>query len=306
MSKKNKRKAAATEAAASKYYSKPFNVFAIFWVSILALISALPFLLVLSGSFTDNTAILTYGYQLIPPQFSLEAYRIVFRAPEVLLRAYGVTIFITVVGTVTSVFLTSMAAYVLHRKDFKHRNIFALIFFFTTIFSGGLVPFFLLYTSLGLQNNILALIFPHLIGFINIVIMRTFFTSLPAAIGESGKIDGANDFTIYFRLYLPMAIPGLATIGLFTALAYWNEWYNAMLFISDERLYPLQYLLHRILNAARFATTLAQRTGTTMAAMPTESLKLAMLMVTIGPVVFLFPFIQRFFIRGLTIGAVKG
>jgi putative aldouronate transport system permease protein len=283
-----------------------FRLFGSIIVVLLAVICVLPFILVISGSFTKNDAILIHGYSLIPSKFSLEAYKLIFSVPEVILNSYVVTIAVTAVGTMFGLFLTSMTAYTLHRRDFLYRNIFSFFFFFTTLFSGGLIPWYLLMLNLGMRNNPLALIVPSLLSVFNIIIMRTFFSTLPESIGESGRIDGANDFTVYFKLYLPMAIPGLATIGLFMALAYWNEWYNALLFISDPKLYPLQYQLYKIISSINFAATVAQRTGKQMQNVPTESIKLAMVCVTVGPIVLLFPYIQRYFIKGLTIGAVKG
>lgn len=283
-----------------------FSIFGYTIVSIVALICLIPFLLVVSGSFTDNTVIIKEGYGLIPQKWSLEAYEIIFRVPDVIFRSYLVTILLTVGGTFCSLFLVSMTAFVLHRKDFKYRNVFSFYFFFTTLFSGGLVPWYLLMVRLGMRDNFLAMVLPGLFSVFNIIIMRTFFTSLPASIGESGKIDGANDFTIYWRLYLPMALPGLATIGLFTALGYWNEFYNAMLFISDSRFYPLQYQLYKMMSSAAMAAKIAQMTGKMTASLPSETMKLAMVCVTVGPIIFLFPFIQKFFIQGLTIGSVKG
>jgi putative aldouronate transport system permease protein len=286
--------------------SPGFNIFGGVIVLFFTAVCLLPFLLVLSGSFTDNSTILKYGYSLIPKKFSTTAYELIFRAPDMIFNSYMITIFITIVGTAGSVFFTSMTAYVLHRKDFKYRNYFSFFFFFTTLFSGGLIPWYLLMLKLGMRNSILALIVPGILSVFNIIVMRTFFSTLPESIGESGKIDGANDFAIFFRLYLPMATPGLATIGLFVALNYWNEWYNAMIFITKPRLYPLQYQLYKIISGAALAAQIAQKTGQQTRTVPTEAIKLAMVCITVGPIIFLFPYIQRYFIKGLTIGAVKG
>jgi putative aldouronate transport system permease protein len=275
-------------------------------VLLLALICLMPFWLMVSGSLTDNGAILRDGYRFWPSVPSLEAYKLIFKVPDVILRAYLVTICLTAVGTAVSVFITSMTAYVLHRKDFKYRNVFSFFFFFTTLFSGGLIPFYLLMLNLKMRDSYLALLLPPMLSVFNIIVMRTFFSTLPDEIGESGKIDGANDFTVYFRLYLPMAVPGLATIGLFVALVYWNDWYNALLFISNPKMYPLQYQLYKIISQAEFAKTVAQRTGQQVQNIPSEAIKLAMACVATGPIILLFPFIQRYFIKGLTIGAVKG
>ena len=283
-----------------------FAIFGYTFVTLLALICFIPFWLLVMGSFTSDRAIMAYGFRFWPAEFTLEAYRLVFQVPEVILRSYVVTVVLTVVGTTISVFIVSMTAYVLHRKDFKWRNKFAFFFFFTTLFSGGLVPYFLLMTNLGMRDNYLALLLPPMLSVFNIIVMRTFYSSLPSEIGESGKMDGAGDFTICVRLYMPMAIPGLATIGLFTALTYWNDWQNALLFLNDSRMFPLQFQLFRILSQVEFARQVAQATGQQFADVPTEALRLATACVTIGPIILLFPFVQRYFIRGLTIGAVKG
>ena len=283
-----------------------FSIFGYSLVVFLVLVCFVPFWLMVSGSFTSNAAILRDGYRFWPSEFTLEAYRLVFVVPEVILNSYVVTICLTIAGTVLSVFFTSMTAFVLHRKDFKYRNHFSFFFYFTTLFSGGLIPYYLLMLSLGMRDNYLALLLPPMIGVFNIIVMRTFFSSLPAEIGESGKIDGANDFVIYSRLYMPMAIPGLATIGLFTALIYWNDWMSALLFINQQSMFPLQFQLFRIISRVEFARMVAQRTGQHFGDVPSEALKLATACVTIGPIIMLFPFIQRYFIRGLTIGAVKG
>jgi putative aldouronate transport system permease protein len=283
-----------------------FTIFGATFVLALTVICLVPFWLMVSGSFTENAAILRDGYRFWPSVPSIEAYRLVFRVPDIIFRAYFVTICLTLAGTLISLFITSMTAYVLHRKDFRYRNVFSFFFYLTTLFSGGLIPFYLLMLSLGMRNSYLALLFPLMLSVFNIIVMRTFFSTLPSEIGESGKIDGAKDFAIYYRLYLPMAVPGLATIGLFTALVYWNDWYNALLFINKPRMYPLQFQLYSIISQANFARTVAQRTGRQISNVPTEALKLAMACITIGPVVMFFPFIQRYFIKGLTIGAVKG
>ena len=283
-----------------------FNIFGITFVLALTVFCLVPFWLMVSGSFTENAAILRDGYRFWPSVPSVEAYKLVFKVPDIILRSYLVTICLTLAGTLISLFITSMTAFALHRKDFRYRNIFSFFFYLTTLFSGGLIPFYLLMLNLGMRNSYLALLFPPLLSVFNIIVMRTFFSTLPAEIGESGKMDGAHDFTIYARLYLPMAVPGLATIGLFTALVFWNDWYNALLFINKPVMYPLQFQLYSIISQVNFAKTVAQRTGQQIANVPTEALKLAMACITIGPVVLFFPFIQRYFIRGLTIGAVKG
>lgn len=267
----------------------------------------IPFVLVISGSFTSEQSILRDGYRFIPKIISTEAYRAIFKAPMQIVRAYSVTIFLVVIGTAISLFMVSMTAYVLSKKDFKYRNKISYFFYFTTIFSGGLVPWYILMVSyLHLNNNYLALLLPQLFSVFNIIVMRTFIKSIPDAIGESGKMDGAGEFKIFIWLILPMSTPALATIGLFIVLGYWNDWYLAMLFITKDKMYPLQYFLYKVLNNMDFANKVSEMTGIPTPQMPKESFKLAMTVIATGPIIFLYPFIQKYFIRGITIGAVKG
>jgi len=275
-------------------------------VGIMAVLGFLPFWLLVMGSLTDNPTIMREGFSLWPSQFSLDAYRMVFAVPQMILRAYAVTIFITVSGTVGTVLLCSITGYALSRKDFQYRNYFAFFFYFPSLFSGGLIPFFLLMISLGMRNNPLSMILPGLMGFFFIVVLRSFFKQLPDEIGESGKMDGANELTICFKLYMPMAIPALATIGLFAALNYWNSWMPAMLFINNPNWFPLQLVLHRILNNAQLVMREGQAAGVSVRNIPTQAFQLAMVCVATGPIILLFPYIQKYFIKGLTIGAVKG
>jgi len=284
-----------------------FNTFGYVVTGFVTIVCLLPFLLVISGSFTPEELIFREGYRLIPSVFSLEAYRNLFMAPEAVFRAYSVTITLTVSGTLLGLFFTSMTGYVLQRKSFKYRNFFAFYFFFTTLFGGGLVPWFILISRyLGMRNTIWALLLPGMLSVFNIILMRTFFSSIPEALVESAKIDGAGEFTIFYRIMLPVAKPALATIGLFLAVQYWNDWYLAMLFITDERLFPLQYFLYRMMHTMEFANIMAANIGIPVRSIPRESMKLAMTVVATGPIILVYPFVQRFFIKGITIGAVKG
>ncbi|SFE17892.1 putative aldouronate transport system permease protein [Paenibacillus catalpae] len=278
------------------------------FISLLAVICFIPFLLVVSSSLSQESSIVEKGYQLIPAVWSTEAYSMLFKYPEQMLRAYGVTIMVTAIGTLVGLFVTAMTAYVLQRKDFRWRNQFAFFFFFTTLFSGGLVPWYMLIvTYLDLKDKLLVLILPMLLNVFYIIVMKTFMSSIPEAITESAKIDGAGDFRIFVQLILPLSKPVLATIGLFIALAYWNDWYNALLFVSDEKLMPLQYYLYKMLgnmDGMRKAMVASGAVVTTN--IPTESLKMAMTIVATGPILLAYPFIQRYFVQGLTLGAVKG
>jgi len=274
----------------------------------LAILCVFPFILVVSSSLTEENKILTDGYQFIPTAFSTEAYSILFKYPDQMIQAYMVTIGVTLIGTLLGLFLTSMTAYALSRKDFKWRNKFSFFFFFTTLFNGGLVPWYLLMVNyLHIKDTLMALVIPMMLNVFYIIVMKSFMGSIPEAIVESAKIDGAGDFKIYARLILPLSKPALATIGLFLALAYWNDWYNALLFISDEKLMPLQYYLYKMLgnmDGMRKAMMGAGAVVTT--SIPSESLKMAMTVVATGPILLAYPFVQRYFVQGLTIGAVKG
>ena len=286
-----------------------FIAFAYIFVVIIALLGVIPFIMLLSGSFTSESYIVNHGYSLIPKEFSVNAYKTIFENPQRIVNSYAVTIFITVVGTVISLFLTAMTAYVLQRKDFPWRNKISYFIYFTTLFSGGLTPWYMLMMKFGMKNNLAALIIPHLFSVFNILIVRNYLNGIPHEISESAKVDGANDFLIYIKLIIPLSKPVLATIALFTGLLIWNEWYNCMLFISDQKLYTLQYYLYNMLNNATAMKELVSGTSVDLssgAELPAESAKLAMAIIATGPILLLYPFIQKYFVKGIVIGAVKG
>lgn len=286
-----------------------FNVISYIILTVLSLACLLPFWLVVSGSLSEQYAIQLHGYRLIPEKISFEAYKMLFRIPEDLLRAYGVTIFVTVVGTLLGLFLTSMAAYVLASKDFRYRYQVSFFFYFTSIFGGGLVPWYIFNTKyLHFHNNIISLILPILVNVTYLLILKSYMMSIPVSLYESAKLDGAGDFTIYRRIAMPLCKAGLATVGLFIALNYWNDWYDAMLFLDEGRrdLYPLQYYLNNILTKAQAINAAAARSGIAASEVPSEPMKLAMTVVATGPIVLLYPFLQKYFVKGVTIGAVKG
>lgn len=286
-----------------------FNVVGYTLISLFAVVCVIPFYLVLVGSFMDEKWILTKGYSffLTLKNFSLEGYKIVFKNPLSVLQAYGVTSFVTVVGTVLAILITTMAGFVLSRPDFPWKNQLSFFFFFTTLFSGGLVPWYLLCTqTFHFTNHIYALIVPGLFSVWNMIITKSFMKGIPYELVESAKVDGAGDALIYFRIMLPLSKPLLATLSLFTALGYWNDWYNCMLFINDYKKWNLQYTLQNILNSAESITRMANQTGIRVSAIPTESMKMAMTVVATGPIILLYPFLQKYFVKGMTIGSVKG
>ncbi|MUG86301.1 ABC transporter permease subunit [Paenibacillus timonensis] len=268
----------------------------------------LPFLLVLGTSFTSESAIKRFGFNFWPREFSAFSYKIVFENPDLIVGSYLVTIGITVCGTALGLFLVAMTGYALQRPDFAYRNRISFFIYFTTLFTGGLVPFYLLVTQyLSLKDNYLAVLLPGMLSPFLIIMMKSFVRSIPHAITESAKIDGAGDFTIFIRLILPMTTPALATIGLFIALGYWNEWYNSMLFLSPDMKYrPLQLFLYNVITSADFIRNSAAASNVELRDVPLESMKMATAIVATGPVILFYPFVQRYFIKGITVGAVKG
>lgn len=286
-----------------------FNIMAYTLIAIFSLLCVIPFYLIVVGSFTDEGKIITEGYSffLNASNFSLEAYKMALKNPQSILHAYGITIFVTVVGTVLSIFITTMTGYVLSRQDFPWRNGISFFFFFTTLFSGGLVPWYLLCTTyLNFTNHIYALIIPGLFSVWNMIIAKSFMKGIPFELTEAAKMDGAGDFYTYLRIIMPMAKPLVATLTLFVALAYWNDWYNCMLFMSTGENWNLQYTLQNILNSSEALKRIAAQTGMQVGQMPSEGLKLAMTVIATGPIVLLYPFLQKYFVKGLTLGAVKG
>lgn len=276
-------------------------------VGVFALICLFPFVLMITSSFMNEREILTEGFKLIPSEFNTSAYEFLFDNPQKLIDAYGVTILITVCGTAVGLIIMSMTGYVLNRKDCKYRNIVSFFIYFTTLFSGGLIPSYILMVSyLKLKDNLLALIFPGLISAWSIFLMRNFMKAIPDSLYESATIDGAGDFRIYWQIFLPLAIPSLATVGLFLALGYWNEWYNAMLYIQTTSKYPLQYFLQKMVNQANVQQLISQGVQIDLSDLPTQSIKMATAVVATGPVILFYPFVQRYFVSGLTVGAVKG
>lgn len=283
-----------------------FQVMSYVIIGLMALVCLIPFLLIISASFTEESVILKEGYSLWPSKFSVNAYKTIFQVPEQVFRSYLVTIFITVVGTSVGLFLTSMAAYVLNRKDFKYRNACSFYLYFTTLFSGGLVPFYILIVQyLHLKDSILSIILPTMLSVWNILLMRNFMKSIPDSLYESAKIDGAGDFRIFIRIVLPLSKASLATVGLFQALTYWNEWYNGMLFLQNEDLFPLQLFLRNMLNSQNIMNLVKSGVNISRDMIPTEGMKMAMAVLAMGPVLFFYPFVQRYFVAGMTVGSVK-
>ena len=283
-----------------------FNAIAYVVVGSLAIFALLPFLILAVNSIASEHAIINDGYSFFPRELSLGAYAMVFENPAKILRSYAVTIGVTAVGTGVSLLLSSMAAYVLSRKELGSRGSLAFFLYFTQLFNGGLVPYYLLVSrQLHLQNSVLVLLLVPMFNVLNIFILRNFIqNAIPEALLDAAKIDGASEAGIFFRIVLPLSKPALASIGLFTALGYWNDWWTPMMFVQDEKLYTLQYTLYRIISSVNFSAQMVNNVPTMQ--LPKETLKLAMTVIATGPIVFLYPFVQRYFVKGVTLGAVKG
>jgi putative aldouronate transport system permease protein len=291
--------------------SKETNVVFNIIFAILAALAIIPFIFVLIISLTSEQSLKMNGYQFWPAQWSLDAYKYIFTSSNQITTAYGISIIITVSGTLLGLAIMSTYAYALSRKSFVYRKFFVKLIFIPMLFSGGMVASYLVVTRfLGLKDNILALILPICVSPFNIIILRTFFkTTVPDAIIEAAKIDGASEWITFLKVVLPISIPGIATIGLFLTLGFWNDWFNAMLYIDSNSLIPLQYLLVRIETSMEFLTNNAASMGTgaieAASKMPKETAKMAIVVITTLPILFAYPFFQKYFVGGLTIGAVK-
>ncbi len=284
-----------------------FNVI----LTILSLLSVIPFIFVIIISFTDEEALAMNGYRFIPEKWSLYAYEYIVSAGENILRSYGVTILVTVVGTLIGLLLTGTYAYALSRKTYAFRSFFTKVITVPMLFSGGMIANYLVMTKvLMLKNTIWALILPLCMNSFNVIVLRTFFkTSIPDSVVESAKIDGASEWKLFFRIVIPMAMPGLATIGLFLTLGYWNDWFNALMYIDNKDWIPLQFLLMQIQNSIDWLASnksMMVVDGIQAAAnLPKETIKMAIVVISTLPIIFAYPFFQRYFVNGLTIGAVK-
>ncbi len=274
----------------------------------LTLLFLVPLLVVISASLTDDLTLTKSGYSLWPKQFSFDAYTYILNNPVQMVQAYSVTLFVTVVGTIGGLLVMSMFAYALSRAEFTWRRPISFIIFFTMLFSGGLVPVYILITQyLKLRDTLLVLILPYLFSPWYVFLLRTFFSQLPKEIVDSARIDGANEWQIYGRIMMPLSTPAIATVGLFLILQYWNDYWLSLLYINDSKLYPVQYLLYAILRNAEFITANTQNSAMLGSIrVPVQTIRMAMAVIAMGPVAIAFLTLQRYFVRGLTIGGIKG
>jgi len=269
-----------------------------------------PFLIVIGSSFQSENEILISGYAIIPKKISLVAYKMILKDPKVLLNSYFVTIVTTVIGSTVGLWVTTSYAYVLSRRDFKYRKQLSFYVFFTMLFNGGMVPSYIMIARwLNLKNNILALILPYLISGWNVLLMKGFLQTIPEALFESAKIDGAGEIYTFVKIVIPVSKPPLATVGLFLVLYYWNDWWLTLLYIDKENLMKLQYMLIRVLRNLEFLNSAeAIQYGLVKEGMvvPTQGARMAMCLLAAGPMLVVFPFFQKYFVSGLTVGSVKG
>jgi len=278
--------------------------------AIICLICLYPLALVIGISFSSESSIAIKGFKLIPSQSTLTAYNFVLKESYAVIRAYIVTIFVTCVGTVLSTLVIALYAYPLSRKDFPQRKLFSFIAFFTMLFSAGLVPWYIVCVQfLHLRNNVWALILPYTMNAWYVLIMRTFYkTNVPDSIIESAKIDGAGEYTIFFRIIISLAKPGLATIALFNTIVYWNDWWLPLILVNDPQWFNLQYLMYRVQINIQYLSSMAGNTnvaGEILRRLPSRTAQMAMCILSIGPIVLAYPFFQKYFVKGITIGSLK-
>lgn len=278
------------------------------FLAVLAFLALVPFIMVLSGSLSSESEVVTSGYSVFVKKLSFDSYKFLFSQPKQILDGYKVTIILVAIGTLVSLNIITMTAYVISRKDFESRNKLSFFFYFTTLFNGGMVATYVfMIRYLHLKDTYMALILPHIMNVFYLMTMRSFISiTVPPSIVESAKIDGANDFIIYVKVVFPLLKPALASIGLFIFLSYWNDWYNAMLYINTQEKMPIQYVLYKTINAAENYEKVAGLTGISDVTMPTETTKLAMTVLVTFPIVFAYPFVQKYFVKGIMVGAVKG
>lgn len=277
-------------------------------LTIFALCAILPFILLLTSSLADEQAIKTFGYSFWPKQWSTYAYEYLFKANGAsILRAYGITLFVTVFGTGLSLVITPMIAYALSRRDFKRAAVYSFLVFFTIIFNGGVVPSYIMWNNLfEIKNTIWALIFPNLVtnGFLITIAKNFFSSSIHPALLEAARIDGAGETQIYLKIVLPQSLPIIATLGLMVGLGYWNDWVNGLYYLTNTELYSLQVMLNSILLNAQALSSMGSAASAAMA-MPSTTVRMAIAVIGVVPVMALYPFFQKYFVKGIMLGGVK-
>ena len=280
------------------------------YVILFALICLYPFLLTMGGSLmTDREATLE-GFKVIPSDITFDSYRLIWANKNMILNGYKVTIIVTILGTCCSVIVNGMMGYGLSRRQLPGRAVVNLYVLITMLFNGGMVSWYIVCSRyLHLKDTLFALIVPSLVNAWNIFLIRNYFSGVPEEMSESAKLDGASEFTIFFRIYLILAKPVIATVTLFAALGYWNDWWLGLMLIDNTELHPLQMLLRSMMANIQYLQTMSQQSSeaqSMLANVPGNGVKMAMTVITTGPIILLYPFLQRYFMKGIMVGAVKG
>lgn len=285
----------------------PGQIALYFIMSMISLFCIIPLIIILSSSMTKEIDILTNGYNIFPRHFDFNAYRYLFQRMNVILTGYKVTSLVTFIGTILSLAISAMIAYPISLRRLKYRSFISGYVLLTMLFNGGMVPWYIICVKyLHLHNNLYALILPYLVNGFNIYLMRNYFTTIPEEMHESAKMDGAGELRILWSIILPLSMPVFASVGLFIALTYWNDWWLGLMLIDNTELQPLQLLLRTIVSNVDFLKNSSVLMTSTDQMVPREGIKMAVTIVTIGPIIFLYPFMQRYFVKGLMMGAVKG
>lgn len=288
-----------------------FQITSITILSIATLMALFPFVLLIISSFTDEKTLLVDGYTIFPRKLSLEAYSYIFLRAESVLNSYGLSVIVTAIGTTVSLIITCLMAYPLSRRDFRWKTLVSFLVFFTMLFNGGMVSQYMLWATIfQIKNTLFAYLLPNLLmNAFNVMLVRNFYsTNVPFEIIESSKIDGAGEWYTFFKIVLPMSTPILTAIGLLIALAFWNDWVNGLYYINDTKMYTFQNLLNRMIRQVNFLTSGeagSYITGQNIQ-VPSVSLRMAIASIGVVPIIMIYPFFQKYFAKGLTIGAVKG
>lgn len=289
-----------------------FQVLANTVLIIFTLLVIIPFILLFMSSFTDESTLIRNGYAFVPQKFSVEAYAYIFKNANKIFRAYGITILVTVVGTFANIMMSTMIAYPLSLEKLPGRKIITFYLFFTMLFNGGLVPSYLMYTNyFHIKNSIWALIVPNLLlSAMNILLIRTYISgSIPAELFEAAKVDGANEFVVFFKLVIPLSKPIIVTMGTFAGLGYWNDWTNGLYYLTDSKYYSIQNLLNKMITDIQVLASnsaMASQASSEIAKLPTVGVRMAIAVVAMLPIFAVFPFLQKYFQKGIALGAVKG
>lgn len=288
-----------------------FQKFSLVVLGITSVCAILPFLLIFMASITEEKTLTMYGYSFFPKKLSLDSYMYLVNQIKVIGRAYLTSVGLTVVGTTLNMLLTTMFAYPLSRNDFKYRNVFAFLIFFTMLFNGGIVPSYMVWTRLfHIKDTYFALLLPNLMmGAFNVLLVRNYYKSnVPASIVESAQLDGAGEMTIFWKIMFPLSVPVNVTVGLFAGLAYWNDWTNALYYIDNTKFYGIQNMLMRIMENITFLSSgqASQVVDTSAITVPTVGMRMALAVIGVLPILILYPFLQKHLIKGIVVGAVKG